>query len=477
METNLQKSIGTWEVTVAGVALVVAASTLVSDFTGYFQLGIGFAISLLFAFGINLLLGISAADLSVSYPRAGALYEFIKEIIKGKIGQMIATLVAITFLGVLAFGLSGETAAGAFGLQALVSMDVDMNLFIVLLVVAGAIPNIFGIKTTAWLNAGLLLLMLGIRWAFGLAGFFGVGETGTWSFDNLLVSGGINWFGTTGIITAGLALAFWSFVGIEFACSLAEEVKSPRKSLPKGIIFGLFGILLTSLIMGLGVTGTLPLGDWQHAVASELGQNGNAPQLAVGYLMFGKIGYLLMALASVAATLGSLSVALAAFPRLIYSLARDNNFFGPLSKIFGKLHPKFKTPINAILLCSVILLVPALFSSAVVDWLYSAAYIWIVIYIVYHILAIINRYQNPEVKGIFSNKIIYLSGITGIVATSITLYFAFLGGHGLYGKRALIVLGIASLFTLISFALKYFNKEKYIYINENKLKPQSVNSK
>lgn len=86
--TNLKKSIGTWEVMVAGVALVVAASTLVSDFAGYFTLGAAFAIALVFGFLINLLLGISVADLSVAYPRAGALYDYARQILGGKIGEL-----------------------------------------------------------------------------------------------------------------------------------------------------------------------------------------------------------------------------------------------------------------------------------------------------------------------------------------------------------------------------------------------------
>ena len=48
---------------IAGVALVVAASTLVSDFNGYFALGWGFVIALILAGGVNLLLAMSAADL------------------------------------------------------------------------------------------------------------------------------------------------------------------------------------------------------------------------------------------------------------------------------------------------------------------------------------------------------------------------------------------------------------------------------
>ncbi|WP_375475709.1 hypothetical protein [uncultured Nostoc sp.] len=68
---GLLKSLNSWDIFIAGVAVVVAASTLISDITGYFTFGIGFAIAIALAFIVNLFLGMSAADLSVAYPRWG----------------------------------------------------------------------------------------------------------------------------------------------------------------------------------------------------------------------------------------------------------------------------------------------------------------------------------------------------------------------------------------------------------------------
>ncbi|MDR8392629.1 APC family permease [Aliifodinibius sp. S!AR15-10] len=450
----MKQHIGTWEVMVAGVALVVAASTLVTDFSGYFSFGWGFAIALLLGFGINLLLGLSAAELSVAYPRAGALYDYVSAIFSGRKGKFWGTFVGLAFFGMFGFTASGETAAGAFGLQALFQSELDIRYFIVILSVMAVIPNILGIKTTAWVSAGLLLFMLGIRWFFGLAGFMGWGDTGAWSAVNLQTgSAGLLWFGEGGILTAGLALAFWSFVGIEFACSLAEEVKHPQKSLPRGLIFGLVGILATSLVMGIGVTGSAPLSVWQNATEGAAGAHGEAPQLAVGQLMFGDVGYSLMALASVAATLGTLTVAFAAMPRIIYSVARDGNFFGPLSRFFGKLHPKFGTPVAATILTFFLYLLPALYSSAVIDWLYSAAYLWILLYVVFHVLVIINRSFNPNTKKAFRGSWITVAAAVGILTTLVALYFAFAGAHWQYGGRALIVTAGALLVTVVSFRM------------------------
>lgn len=450
--TKLNRSIGTWEVMVAGVALVVASSTLVSEFTGYFTLGAAFCVALLMGFFINLLLAVSAADLSVAYPRAGALYDYAKGIFHGPTGEFVGMFLGLAFFGMFMFAASGETAAGAFGLQALTGMELHINWFIVMCSVMAVVPNVFGLKTTAWVSAALLLLMLGIRWFFGLAGFLGISHTGAWSAANLNAGVGVfDWFGPDGILASGLAMAFWSFVGIEFACSLAEEVKQPRKAMPRGMIYGLLAILGTSWVMGLGVTGTQPVRDWLAAAGSAMGSGGNAPQLAVGQLMFGKAGYYLMAVASVSATVGTMTIAYAAMPRILYSIARNGRFFGPLSRPFARLHCRYNTPLPAIGFTFVLYLIPALQSSKVIDWLYSAAYAWILLYGVFHLLAIINRIWRPRTAGVFDKRWLIPVAVIGILTTGVGLYYAFAGAHTKFGLRALIVLAAALIAAGVSF--------------------------
>ena len=448
---GLERTLGTWQILVAGVALVVAASTLVTDFSGFFTLGGAFVVALLLGFLINLLLAVSAADLSAAHPRAGALYHYAREIFPGRLGEMLGVFFGLAFFGMFAFAVSGETAAGAFGFRALTGLDLPLPVFVLVLGALAVLPNVIGIRTTAWVSAGLLLLMLGIRWFFGLAGFLGISETGRWQAENLNSGVGLfDWFGEGGILRAGLAVAFWSFVGIEFACSLAEEVKNPRKAMPRGLILGLLAILATSLIMGLGVTGTRPLAEWSAASQSALGAGGEAPQLAVGHAMFGQAGYLLMALASVAATLGTLTVAYAAMPRILFSLARDGHIFGRAGEPLAKLYPRFGTPVVATLVTFALYQIPALFSAGVIDWIYSAAYAWIVLYVVFHLLAIANRSLCPEADKAFRGRWFVAAAVAGIALTLVGLYFAFEGSHLKFGSRALVILSGALGLTVLS---------------------------
>src|SRR5918996_5489500 len=112
-QAGLEKTLGTWPVFVAGVGLVVAASTLVSDFVGYFTIGLAFLVALVIAFVINLLLGLSCAELSTTYPKAGALYEYGSRAIPGRAASVLTRLF-LAFAFYRMFGLRGalEISAG-----------------------------------------------------------------------------------------------------------------------------------------------------------------------------------------------------------------------------------------------------------------------------------------------------------------------------------------------------------------------------
>ncbi len=453
-DVKLVKTLGTWDVFVAGVALVVAASTLVTDFQGFFTLGWGFVIALALAGIVNLVLGMSVADLAVSHPRAGALYDYAKTVFHGPPGIVFGTILGITFICIFAFGYAGELTAGAYGAKALLQIDMAIEYYVILLAVIAAIPNLFGIKEAAWFSAILLLFMLGIRVFFGLSGYFGWGNVGEWDATNMVPPEGMpGLFGSSGILVAGLAYAFWSFVGVEYACALAEEVKDPKKSIPFGLMAGIVAIFIVAVIMGGGLLPTASLSEWRALAETELACGGDCPQLAIGMQVFGESGYQMMALSSAAATLGTLTVALAAVPRLIYSISRDGMFFGQkVSRVFGKLHPRSHTPINATILATILLLIPGTIDADVVPLVFAAAYVWILIYIAYHAMCIANRKLHPETNHAFGSWFSFIPYF-GILTTIITLYYAFLGTHSDYGFKAILMVGFATIVAFVGVSI------------------------
>jgi amino acid transporter len=446
---GLEKTLGTWSVFVAGVGLVVAASTLVSDFVGYFTVGLAFLVALLIAFVINLLLGLSCAELSTTYPKAGALYEYGSRAVPWGGGSVVVGLF-LAFAFYAMFGIVGalEVAAGSFGLQAVFNATGSLTPWIVAMVVLATLPNLGHVRTMAIIEAVVLIAMLCVRWFFGLAGWAGFSDTGAWSASAWTSEIGIfEW----SAIAGAMALAYWSFVGIEFVAPLAEETRNPRRNLPAGIVLGLLAILATSAFMGTGVGGTRPIGEWADSALGPAGCDGSCPQLVVGEAMFGGWGRGLMALTTAAATYTSMVIVLAAMPRILYGIARDGYFFGPLSRAFAYLHPRFRTPWVAIVFTAAVYCIVAISFNDVVTLIFAGSYAWVIIYILWHLLVVVSRFTNPDVERPFRLPLIV--PIIGAVGTAVALYYAFQGAHVTYGLPSLYIFGGALLAALASYAL------------------------
>ena len=450
-EKGLVKALGTTDIFMAGVGLVVAASTLVSDFNGWFAGGRGFAVALIAMFVANIFLGLSTAELATTYPKAGALYDYGAAATPGgKTGKtIVGVFLGFLFYAMFAFAGGGETTAGAAGAQGLFEGGGSLSLWIIVLTVLAVIPNLLGISVLAKVELWVVLLMLGIRYFFGLAGFAGFSDAGGWSLSN--IPGGEVTF--TAIIALGGGFAFWSFVGIEFVAPLAEETKDPTRSIPRGILWGLVAILATSLFMGFGVLGSL---DPEFGA----GASPDAPQLTAGEAMFGDTGRVLMAIGTVLATFSSMTVIYASMPRILYGISRNGHFFGPLSKLFGSVHPRFRTPWVATFVTAVLYVFVAISYGAVVEQIFTAAYVWILLYAIYHVLVVASRFVNPDVERPF--KLPLIVPILGFILTIYLWWAAFkdpidesgLTGHGFFGPRGLWIIGGSLVAAIISYALR-----------------------
>ena len=187
---------------------------------------------------------------------------------------------------------------------------------------------------------------------------------------------------------------------------------------------------------------------------SEAACQSSCVQLAVGQSTFGGTGHALMAIASIAATLGTATIGLAAMSRMLYAIGRDGMLFGPqISAFFGKLNHNTRTPVNAIIFSGILYAIPGILNTAVVNLLFTAAYVWIIMYICFHLLSICNRKLHPE-RTFGMGEGYTPWAYAGVIATLITLYYAFLGAHEEFGFRAFIMLLVAAIIAVVSIAIR-----------------------
>ncbi|ADQ18501.1 amino acid/polyamine/organocation transporter, APC superfamily [Leadbetterella byssophila DSM 17132] len=194
-----------------------------------------------------------------------------------------------------------------------------------------------GIKESRNVSNLLVYIKLGIVIFVILGGVFYV-DTANWTpfAPN----------GTQGVMLS-VAAVFFSFIGFDAISTTAEETKNPQRDLPRAMIYALIVTTVLYVLITLVLTGMVNY--------KELGVN---DPLA---FVFEKIGMNWMAgVISVSAVI-AISSALLAFqvaqPRIWMVMSRD----GLLPKVFGDIHPKYKTPWFSTIVTGVLVAVPAMF--------------------------------------------------------------------------------------------------------------------
>ena len=157
---------------------------------------------------------------------------------------------------------------------------------------------------------------------------------------------------------SAMALIYVSYVGFDLITVAAEEIIDPGRTIPRAILITLvLGIVIYVVIVTvmMGVAGPERLG------------NSDVPFILVADLLFGAPGQWAGIVATIMASLSAFSVTLGAGARILYALGRDGHF----PPAVARLHPRFRTPHVALLIC--VVAVAAFGSSGIVKMVASIA--------------------------------------------------------------------------------------------------------
>ena len=149
---------------------------------------------------------------------------------------------------------------------------------------------------------------------------------------------------------AAVLLLVYAFVGFESAVVPAGEAKNPQRDIPRALLLGLG--MVTVLYM---------LVQWVSMVTVPLIALSTTPLLDVAAALGGQLGAAILMFGVICSVGANLLGAMFSTPRISYALARE----GSLPKWFGKVHPTFLTPANAILFFGALAFLLAAFGSFV----------------------------------------------------------------------------------------------------------------
>ncbi len=335
-KSQLRKTMGFWDVLLFNIATVLGPRWIAAaGHNGTSSISLWVIAALFFfvpgAFVIN--------ELSSRYPEEGGLYVWAKE----AFGDFHGFVAGWTYWIYTVFYFPGLLLASA-SMSAYVigerggTLSQDRTFLILVslaLLVIAVVLNIIGLNIGKWLqNAGGVATYIPLLMLVGVAGlvYFKHGSMTQFTWENMKPTW--NW----GTVNFWSQIAF-AFTGLELVSCMSEEVRDPRRTLPRAV-FGAGALIAFIYVLGTFAILTLvpavdldPKSGVFHAIT--LG----SVALKVGF-----IGVLAAILVSVG-NAGGVGSTVAGIARVPFVVGIDRY----LPAAFGKIHPKWKTPYISIL--------------------------------------------------------------------------------------------------------------------------------
>jgi APA family basic amino acid/polyamine antiporter len=181
---------------------------------------------------------------------------------------------------------------------------------------------------------------------------------------------GLAWWAA---IAAALQGAFWGYDGWHKITYIGGELRSPKRDLPRSLIFGIFIVAGLYLLMSAVYSYVMPIDEMAQSklVAADV-----AERCFRG-------GGRWIALAVMLSTFGAANAVILTSARVYYSMAEQRMF----PSVLGQAHPRFHTPGPSLLAqgaWSILLLFSGTFDTLTdtlifVSWFFYAANAWAVI--------------------------------------------------------------------------------------------------
>jgi APA family basic amino acid/polyamine antiporter len=276
-----------------------------------------------------------------------------------------------------------------------------LNIPAVVLVALMTVILVIGIKESARFNNAIVFVKIAIVFLVIGFGFMYV-NTANWHPFIPPNTGRFGEFGWSGVLR-GAGVIFFAYIGFDAVSTAAQEAKNPQKDMPIGILGSLFICTILYILMALVMTGMVHY--------SKL--NDPAPIVVAIAAAGSSLAWLRYAveIGSLAGLASVVLVMLMGQPRVFFSMARD----GLLPPVFGKVHPRFKTPyITTILTGSIAAVVSGLFPIGLLGQLVSIG--TLLAFVIVCAGVWILRVRSPEIPRAFKTPLVPAVPILGILS-------------------------------------------------------------
>lgn len=237
---GLRRVLHPWQVLASGVGLIVGAGiyVLVGDAAG--KAGEAVWAAFLLAGLLSALTALSYAELASMYPKAGAEYEYARQVFPAWLAFLVGWAM---IMGLIV--AAGAVALG-FGRYFGEFVDIDARLPGLALLVAVTAVGLRGIQDSVRLTVAMSVVQVG-----GLLLIIAIGVPHLGDVD-LTESKG------AGGVLGAAALVFFAFIGFDEVNTLAEETEDASRTIPRAILGAL--AISTTLYVLVAATAVSVLG-------------------------------------------------------------------------------------------------------------------------------------------------------------------------------------------------------------------------
>jgi basic amino acid/polyamine antiporter, APA family len=358
------------------------------------------------------LVGLTYAELVSAMPRAGGEHQYALRGLGARGGFVASWGMLLGYITVVAFEAVAlpETVLYLFPdmqvgrLWSVAGYDVYASWAAVGIVAAVVMTglNYLGIRPSAVFQTIAVLFLVAV--AVVLTAGTAVGG----SAQNMapLFEGGLS-----GVLVVLVATPFL-FVGFDVIPQSAEEVDLPYRQVGRVLLLSVACATAWYILIMLTVSTALSRPDLLDAdLASADGMAALWDSQTMGNLLV---------LGGIAGILTSWNAFIVGASRLIYAMARS----GMLPEWLGRLHPRFKTPANALIVIAGLSVLAPLFGDQMLGWLVNAGSVNIVVaYIVVTLTFLVLRRREPDMERPFRTP---AGPVVGVLALVLSLGLAVL---------------------------------------------------
>lgn len=384
--------------------------------------------------GIITLTGaLTFAELGSMFPEAGGVYVYLKE----AYGDLFGFLYGWAYLTVITSGaIAALSIAFAYYLGFIIPLgETGIIAVAILSIILVTVINILRVKAAEiFSNVFTGLKLIGIAGIIFTGFIMGRPELLRLKPGPALSSGNL----TTAF---GLALigVLWSYGGWQHASFVAGEAKNARKTVPRALIIGSVIVGIVYLLTNLAYLFLLPVNE-------IIGSESLAADAISTVIPFG--GFLVAIIIAIS-VFGTSGIYTLSAPRIYYAMANDGIFFSRLTKV----HDRFRTPVNAILLQSTWAILLLLFWGTFEDVITYVVFMDWIFFALTAVSIFIFRHRK---KDAFRPYKTWGYPVTPIIFILITIFFVI---NTLIGRPSQALAGLILMMIGLLFYY-YFKKTK-----------------